>query len=439
LPWWAERLIELRRARAWSAADLAHELKKQRDGLPSIKSLAHMIQLDWETGKHRPGPRYRLLLAAVYDADEHQIFGDQAASRVRPWRADLNDASVAAPVAPEGDLCLIELARRAEACDIGRGTVELLQESADRLCRVYPVVDPRVLSAQARARLGYTTDLLGKRVTLAQHRELLVTAGWLSALLACTCYDAGDLGAAETARRMTRQFGAHAGHGELIAWSFEIAAWFALVEGRFSQAVALCEGGFAHAGLSNAAVQLTLQASRAYARMGDTRAAEMLKAGQAILVRLPVPAHPEHHFVFDRDKYEFYAATIYTWLGTDDAAAAENAREVAARCHGPGGVIRWPTRLSTTLVNLGQIAGRHGDLDEAVGLGESALRCGRRSAELLPRAAELERRLAARYGGERLVNQYGDVLREEFRALPPEDARRLDEAVGRRLAGQALP
>ena len=64
---------------------------------------------------------------------------------------------------------------------------------------------------------------------------------------------------------------------------------------------------------------------------------------------------------------------------------------------------------------------------------------GRRSAELLPRAAELERRLAARYGAEPLVNQYGELLREEVRALPPGDAQRLDEAVGRRLDGRALP
>jgi hypothetical protein len=347
-------------------------------------------------------------------------------------------AASATPAVPGGDIGLIELARRAEASDLGGGTLELLQASVDRLCRGYPVVDPRVLSAQARTHLGYATELLGKRVTLAQHRELLVTAGWLSALLACTCYDAADPSAAETARRMTRQFGEHAGHGELIAWSFEIAAWYALVEGRFPQTVALCEGGLAHAGLSNAAVQLTLQASRAYARMGDERAAQMLTAGRTMLARLPVPEHPENHFVFDRDKYEFYTATVYTWLGTDDAAAAENAREVVARCYGPGGAVRWPTRLSTTLVNLGQIAGRNGDLDEAVSLGEDSLRCGRRSAELLPRAAELERRLAARYGTERLVNEYGEVLRDEFRALPPGDARRLDEAVGRRLDGRAL-
>jgi hypothetical protein len=55
-----------------------------------------------------------------------------------------------------------------------------------------------------------------------------------------------------------------------------------------------------------------------------------------------------------------------------------------------------------------------------------SLHCGRRSAELLPRAAEPERRLAARYGAEPLVNQYGELPREEVRALLPGDAQRLD-------------
>ena len=101
--------------------------------------------------------------------------------------------------------------------------------------------------------------------------------------------------------------------------------------------------------------------------------------------------------------------------------------------------IIWPTGCPPRWSTSGRSRARRGDLDEAVGLGEESLRCGRRSAELLPRAAELERRLAARYGAERLVNEYGELLREEFRALPPGDARRLDEAVGRRLDGRALP
>lgn len=100
-------------------------------------------------------------------------------------------------------------------------------------------------------------------------------------------------------------------------------------------------------------------------------------------------------------------------------------------------MVRSPTRLSTTLVNLGQIAGRRGDLGRGSSGWESRrLRCGRRSAELLPRASELERRLSSRYGAERLVVEYGGVLREELCALPPGNAQQIEEAVGRRIDAQ---
>lgn len=75
LPDWAHRLIELRRARTWTEADLARELKKHRSRLPPVSSLTHMIRSDWESGKHRPGPRYRLLLSEVLEIDEAELFG----------------------------------------------------------------------------------------------------------------------------------------------------------------------------------------------------------------------------------------------------------------------------------------------------------------------------------------------------------------------------
>jgi len=313
-----------------------------------------------------------------------------------------------------GELELIELGRRSEASGLGSGTVDALWVAVDRLCRLYPTVLAPALRHQARQYLRYAVGLLGGRTTLAEHRDLLVQAGWLAALLACVSYDAGDAAEAEIARRMTAKLGEQAGHGELVAWSFEIAAWFALVEGRFPETVALAEAGAARAGATNAGVQLTLQAARGYARMHDSRAHGALEAGRALLDRLPEPGHPEHHFVFDRDKYEFYVATIYTWLGTDDAAATENAVEVVTRCRNPDGSTRWPTRLSTTRVNLGLIAGRRGDLDEAVSLGIDALGCARRSAELIPRALELQGQLATQYPRERLVTEYQERLAEEI-------------------------
>jgi transcriptional regulator with XRE-family HTH domain len=320
--------------------------------------------------------------------------------------AALAAAADAPTASPPGDVQLIELARQAEASDLGSATLELIGTAVDRICRDYPTGDPVELSQRATRHLRYLTRLLGGRVTLAQHRELLAAAGWLAALLACTGYDAGDGQAAEAARVMARQFGEQAGYGELVAWSFEIGAYFALVEGRYRDTVAMSEAGLEHAGVTSAAVQLAVQAARGYARMGDPQARDALTAGHAVLARLPVPGNPDHHFVFDRDKYEFYVATILTWLG-DDQAAREHAEEVVRQCQAAGGR---PMRLSMTLVDLGVIAGRSGDLDEAVSRGIAALQLPRRSAQLLPRATELRDELAARYPGERLVAGYGEVL-----------------------------
>jgi transcriptional regulator with XRE-family HTH domain len=306
------------------------------------------------------------------------------------------------------DLGLIELARRAGSSDVGGQAVELLAGAADSMCRDYPVMGAAELSARAREHLRYTTGLLGKRMTLGEHRELLVTAGWLSALLACTLYDAGNRAAARTARTMGRQFAEQAGHGELAAWSFEIGAWFALVEGRYAETVTLSQAGLAHAGVSSAGVQLALQAARGYARMGDRQAHGALREGRAILDRLPVPAHPEHHFAFDGAKFEFYAGSILTWLG-DDIPAAEHARYVVAMCT-EGGRVRWPMRLAISQLDLALVAARRGALDEAVTLGSTALGHQRHSAQLLPRAAELGRELAGRYPGERLAAEFADQL-----------------------------
>lgn len=114
--------------------------------------------------------------------------------------------------------------------------------------------------------------------------------------------------------------------------------------------------------------------------------------------------------MFDAAKFEFYVATVLTWLGTDDQAAGEHARWVIAECQ-RGDRIRWPMRLAISHVDLAIITARHGELDDAVALGSAALLPDRRSAQLLPRAAELEYELACRYPGERLTTGYGEVLR----------------------------
>jgi hypothetical protein len=106
---------------------------------------------------------------------------------------------------------------------------------------------------------------------LAQHRELLVTIGWLALLLGCVHYDLGEREQAEAARQAAYQAGLQAGHGEIIAWSYEMAAWFALTEGRYHDVVDYARAGQQHAGLTNAMIQLVLQQARGQARLGLRR------------------------------------------------------------------------------------------------------------------------------------------------------------------------
>jgi len=88
---------------------------------------------------------------------------------------------------------VLELARQAEASDLGVGTLEMVDRTVDRFCRDYPTAPPAVLIPRVQQRLGYLTKLLKGKVTLAQHRQLLVASGWLTTLLACLQFDYGDL------------------------------------------------------------------------------------------------------------------------------------------------------------------------------------------------------------------------------------------------------
>jgi hypothetical protein len=307
-------------------------------------------------------------------------------------------ADVGSPeAAVNGAFEVMELARQAEASSIGTGTLEGLDRAVDRLCRAYPSSSPHILAPSVQQRLRYARRLLDGKLTLSQHRQLLVASGWLAALLACLQFDIGDREAAEASRDMAFQLGREAGHQEVVAWSFELLAWFALVDHRFQDTVEFARTGLQWAANASAGVQLTVQEAKAWSRLGNRREAEdAMRRGATILAKLPVPAHPEHHFVFDASKLSFYAATCYTWLGEADRAE-EHARQVVAQCLEVPGQVRWPTRLAENRVDLGLIAARRGQPDEAAHLGSQALSSERKSGSTLDRVAELDALLMRDY------------------------------------------
>lgn len=115
-----------------------------------------------------------------------------------------------------------------------------------------------------RAYLGYVSRLLDARMTLAEHRRLLVTGGWLS-LLAATCLiDLHHDHAAAAHLRAAAQLAKETGHAEIAAWCLETQAWQVLTEGEYRRAVDVSQAAQRLAPRdSSAFIQATAQEGRA--------------------------------------------------------------------------------------------------------------------------------------------------------------------------------
>jgi transcriptional regulator with XRE-family HTH domain len=200
---------------------------------------------------------------------------------------------VAAPDArpgPDGAVFeAVEVARRAEASELGPGTLAGVERTVARLRDAAAGTPPGELLPAVLSQLGYVGRLLERRPTLAQHRRLLVAAGWLSVLVAQLSFEAGDREAAEASRDAAFRLARQAGHAELAAWSVEALALWALADGRFTDALELAQSGQDLAPpASAAAVQLALDEAHAWSSLGDQGRAAGARH-QAALTRAMLP------------------------------------------------------------------------------------------------------------------------------------------------------
>lgn len=410
--------------RAWrnehqlTRADMADRINATPAGIAERLNCDEERIRRWEAGEVSwPHTSYRLALTQLTGLQPVDLGFRQN----RRGQSRLIEATVVPMDALRAEAELygtMELAQQLQASDVGNGTLEALAEAVDLLCRAYPIVPAATLRDRTQKRLAQITRLLAGRVTLDQHRELLVITGWLTALLGCVHYDIGEREEAETARRAAYEMGRQVGHGELMGWAYEMSAWFALVEGRYEDVVASARMGQAAAGQSSAMVQLTLQEARGLARIGDRREADKaLSRGADILAKLPLPGNPDHHFVFDHAKWVFYAATAYTWLGDNDRAE-EHALETIQMHTRPDGTSNAPMRVADAHIDLGIIHARRGDLDAAVAQGMTAFDIDRKSlTDLVNRAADLDRVIQQRYRREALAEEFHERYVTARRAL----------------------
>ncbi len=286
-------------------------------------------------------------------------------------------AAVAAVSAEDDEIAALEVARQSSASDVGTATVERLELAVDDLATAYPGTPPSDLLARARAHLSYAGRLIGTRATLAEHRRLLVTAGWLS-LLAATCLiDLHRDRAALAYLRTAAQLADETGHSEIAAWCLETRAWQVLTAGDYQRAAQLAQGAQRTAPKgSSAYIQATAQEGRAWARLhAGSSTRDALARVERLVSPLSMPDRPEHHYRYDPAKSQAYIATTLSWLG--DPAAEPYARDVLARLKAVSDGPPRPRRAASARLDLALAliaAGRH---DEAAGTTLEAIRSGR--------------------------------------------------------------
>jgi transcriptional regulator with XRE-family HTH domain len=305
-----------------------------------------------------------------------------------------------------------ELLQRIQATDAAACTLDALGATVTQLCCEYPYRDAADLISDARDWLRHIAQILRKPTGLKQHRELLVSAGWLALLIGCLEYDLGLRTSAEATRAAARQMADEAGHSEILAWTYEMSSWFALTQRRYKDTVTAAQAGLEVGSAHPVAVQLIAQEAKALARSHDMAGVRRsLDHGRQLLQHLVTPDRPEHHFVVDPTKWEYYAMDAYRLAGEDDLAQ-EYAQQVLNLNIGPDGTEHAPMRIAEARLTLAVIAARRGDLEQATALGDMALRGPRKSLpSLLMVAGELDVELDRRYPNEPATTEFRNVLR----------------------------
>ena len=161
-------------------------------------------------------------------------------------------------------------------------------DMCDTLATAYPGTPPAELNSRVRGYLGYTRRLLDGRMTLAEHRRLLVVAGWLSLLAATTLIDLHRDHAAAAYLRTAAQLARETEYAEIATWCLETQAWQVLTAGDYRQAAGIARAARQVAPREGSAfIQATAQEGRAWARLGDLIAGQISMAFDATPTALP--------------------------------------------------------------------------------------------------------------------------------------------------------
>lgn len=398
-PVWAKRILAEREVRGWSQAEAVKALRAHSGkDLPADDTMIRQWKR-WESGEITPSDFYQPLIAATFGTVTHALFPIRG-------RRDGN-----AEIISVSGMETVDILSRMQASDVDAATIEAMRITADRLCSEYPYMPSAQLVSEARQWLRRVSAMQGQRLTLSQHREVLVIAGWLALLVGCIENDMGDRRGAESTRRAALSLSKETGAAEIEGWAQEMRAWFALTNGDYRGVVAAAKVGLDAAPGHGVAVQLLGQEAKAWARLGDRRQTEVaLDHGRRLLEAIPYPENLDHHFVVDPAKFDFYAMDCYRILG-EDRQAKMLAEEVIRAGTDYDGTERSPMRIAEARITLGVVAAREGNLEGAINFGEWALKGERQSLpSLLMVSRDLAEVVHKRYANEPEATGYLEHL-----------------------------
>jgi hypothetical protein len=308
----------------------------------------------------------------------------------------------------------------------GHGTLDVLSDDLAELVPYYAYalsVTPSAAVYDELLSVRSAADaLLNRREERAgQRTDLIVTAGWLSSLLAISASDMGEHAAALVWCADTGRRGREGGHPELLGWATLTRALIAYYQGQAQRSVAFAAQGQALTSVGSVVyAKLAAQEMRARALLGDvegmalaqrqaTLALERLSPETAVggVFSIPLAADPP------------YTATSLLLIGKYQAAADITSQLVDTvyrkKARTP---YEQPTNYARTLLILGLAEAGLGQLDKAAATGTTALGCSRPVWPTMVLAGKLDRELTTRSPRPTEASDYHDRYLEAVEGLP---------------------
>jgi hypothetical protein len=342
---------------------------------------------------HKPSSPY--LAARLDNALDAGGAIREAAQELPPRRAA---KAVTPQRKPSGAVEALQVAMTGDPAgsDIGAdGLAELVLHYAHALA----VAPSAAIYSELLSARSFAGTLLG-RPAPRQRPDLMVTAGWLSSLLAISAADLGDHAAAVIWCADTERRGREASYPELLGWAALTRSLIAWYQGNPLASAAAARRGQADGQPGSVAhAKLAAQEMRCQAMIGDaTGMADARHRAAAAMARLGPPTPAVSVYSVPQAEEPPYTATSLLLAGRY-AEAAQMTRQIIDTAYRPQARAPrdQPTNYARTLLILALSAAGLGDLDQAATAGTEALDCGRVVWPTMVLAGKLDQTLARQF------------------------------------------